>query len=77
MNRTTSIYILLLALLCFLLTGCEMIPGGNTTGKRPSVPVLEEIEPPTQADNTETEATVHYQYLPQSVENPDGLPVLQ
>ena len=77
MNRTISISILLLALLCFLLTGCEMIPGGNTTGKRPSVPVLEEIELPTQADNTETEATVHYQYLPQSVENPDGLPVLQ
>ena len=68
-----------LALTLCLLAGCVTVPDTTTqdttsAGKRPSVPILGNVNTSEPADTSNSDSI---RYLPEEVENPDGLPVLK
>ena len=76
MKSKPACRLLLLTLIVILLTGCVTSPDVTTGGKKPSVPVLGETNPrETTVEKNNSE--IRCQYIPETVENPDGIPVLK
>lgn len=78
MNKVNIYRFLLLVLIVSLLTGCVTVPDSTTDERKPSVPILGDVDP-TEMTTVGTEPTTQFttQCIPETVDNPDGLPVLQ
>ena len=78
MNKVNIYRFLLLVLIVSLLTGCVTVPDNTTDERKPSVPILGDVDP-TEMTTVGTEPTTQFttQCIPETVDNPDGLPVLQ
>ena len=73
MRQTVRIFCAMLALAC--LVGCAAGPGPATTkSPRPSVSMITE---PTTPEETNPQTVISRQLLPETVDNPDGLPVVK
>ena len=67
---------MLLASVLFLLAGCHAVPD-TTTGKRPSVPIIGDIDTTEPNKAPDGSYTYKLKYLPEKVDTPEGLPVLK
>lgn len=76
---------LILILTLCLLAGCVTVPDSSTsvldttTGKRPSVPIIGDVdttEATEPAGSSSISNNPNIKFLPEEIENPDGLPVL-
>ena len=67
---------MLLASVLFLLAGCHAVPD-TTTGKRPSVPIIGDIDTTEPNKAPDGSYTYKLKYLPEEVDTPEGLPVLK
>ena len=77
MYKSKSYLFLLLMLIASILVGCVFATPSPTANKKPSVPIQGDLYPTETTLDDAATTQVNIQYLPETVDNPDGLPVLK
>lgn len=77
MYKSKSYLFLLLMLIASILVGCVVATPSPTANKKPSVPIQGDLYPTETTLDDAATTQVNIQYLPETVDNPDGLPVLK